>query len=84
MSNRYQVAVIGSGSGGREATLLAARKGIGSADGCIAKTGLGSLSGLLSTCRRLAGNSETDNLRFQTGTHLLFSVVNLRERMAGG
>ena len=28
MSNRYQVAVIGSGSGGREATLLAARKGL--------------------------------------------------------
>ena len=28
MSNRYQVAVIGSGSGGREAALLAARKGL--------------------------------------------------------
>jgi dihydrolipoamide dehydrogenase len=28
MSNRYQVAVIGSGSGGREATLLAARQGL--------------------------------------------------------
>ena len=28
MNNNYQVAVIGSGSGGREATLLAARKGL--------------------------------------------------------
>lgn len=28
MSDRYQLAVIGSGSGGREATLLAARKGL--------------------------------------------------------
>jgi dihydrolipoamide dehydrogenase len=28
MSNKYQVAVIGSGSGGREATLLAARQGL--------------------------------------------------------
>ena len=28
MSDHYQLAVIGSGSGGREATLLAARKGL--------------------------------------------------------
>jgi hypothetical protein len=28
MSNHYQLAVIGSGAGGREATLLAARKGL--------------------------------------------------------
>jgi alkyl hydroperoxide reductase subunit AhpF len=28
MSNNYQLAIIGSGSGGREATRLAARKGL--------------------------------------------------------